>query len=206
MLVVSRKQNQSVVFPTLGISVEILRVAGKTVRVGFQAPDEIPIMRGELKCDAKLNRSTGSSREQAAKERHELKNRLNKVSLALNLLQRQLAAGNVSDADESLSIALDTFHQMEQALATNGAAPPAASFDPVSTDQSPRRKRALLVEDDPNERMLLASYLRSSGYEVDTAEDGQAGARILGRPQTGRGCDGYGNAPFARPRLRHSNP
>ena len=37
MLVVSRKQNQSVVFPALGISVKILRVAGKSVRVGVES-------------------------------------------------------------------------------------------------------------------------------------------------------------------------
>ncbi len=48
MLVVSRKQNESIVFPGLGISVEIVRVAGKTVRVGIQAPDEVKILRGEL--------------------------------------------------------------------------------------------------------------------------------------------------------------
>ena len=166
MLVVSRKQNQSVVFPTLGISVEILRVAGRTVRVGFQAPPEIPILRGELSCEG----SGGEATEQA---RHDLKNQLNKVSLAMNLLRKQLAAGNIDDAEESLAIALDTFNQMEQSVATRGAAKLAASRDSESADPSPRRKLALLVEDDPNERMLLASYLRASGYDVDTAEDGQ---------------------------------
>src|SRR5947209_4217970 len=39
---------------------------------------------------------------------------------------------------------------------------------------APARKapRALLVEDDPNERELLAGFLRHSGLEVDTAGDG----------------------------------
>ena len=179
MLVVSRKQNQSVVFPTLGISVEILRVAGKTVRVGFQAPDEIPILRGELSRDAVSKFSTGSRGKLTEQENHDLKNRLNQVSLAMSLLQKQLAAGNIDDAEESLAIALDTFHQMEQAVSTPGAVPPVASLDPGSADQPAQRKRALLVEDDPNERMLLASYLRASGYEVDTAEDGQAALEYL---------------------------
>jgi len=48
MLVVTRKPNQTVVFPELGVSVEITKVSGKSVRVGIEAPDEIRIVRGEL--------------------------------------------------------------------------------------------------------------------------------------------------------------
>jgi DNA-binding response OmpR family regulator len=50
-----------------------------------------------------------------------------------------------------------------------------------ATHQPPKtaRKRALLVEDDPNERALLAAYLRASGYDVDTACDGQEALEYL---------------------------
>ena len=48
MLVLSRGHNDKVVFPTLGISVEILRVAGNKVRLGIEAPEEIPVHRHEV--------------------------------------------------------------------------------------------------------------------------------------------------------------
>jgi hypothetical protein len=42
MLVLSRGRNDKVVFPTLGISVEILRVAGNKVRLGIDAHMRYP--------------------------------------------------------------------------------------------------------------------------------------------------------------------
>ena len=49
MLVLSRGLNEKVVFPTLGITVDILRLAGSKVRLGIDAPREIPVMREELR-------------------------------------------------------------------------------------------------------------------------------------------------------------
>lgn len=193
MLVVSRKQNQSVVFPTLGIRVEILRMAGKTVRVGVEAPEEIQILRGELidtessssddSMPGKSKADDASSSERAKQEQHDLRNRLNRANLAMKLLQKQLSMGQIDDAESSLSIALKTFDEMEQAVAapnqkTTGTASGLMSTGSTeATSSSP--KRALLVEDDPNERALLAAYLKASGYEVDTAEDGQAALDYL---------------------------
>ena len=178
MLVVSRKQNQSVVFPSLGIRVEILRLAGKTVRIGVEAPDEIQILRGELSGADLSDADAVDSRKSTSKEQHELRNRLNKANLAMQLLRKQLAEDKVTDAEESLAIALEAFDQMERAVAAQGTARPKPFCDESRLDQG-NRKRALLVEDDPNERTLLASYLRASGYEVDTAEDGQAALEYL---------------------------
>lgn len=190
MLVVSRKENQSVVFPTLGITVEILRVAGKAVRVGVRAPDEIRVLRGELvdsESATAAPRSTADSVDVSAKAMHDLRNRLNKAQLAMTLLEKQLATGRMADAEASLALALKTFDEMERAAGSAAVAQAGAGFEvtamkdkAVPADgQSKPKKRALLVEDDPNERMLLASYLRASGYEVDTAEDGQAALDYL---------------------------
>ena len=48
MLVLSRRTNETICFPELGITVKIMKVKGKTVGVGIEAPDEIQILRGEL--------------------------------------------------------------------------------------------------------------------------------------------------------------
>ena len=48
MLVLSRRVEDSLVFPDLGITVEVLNMKGKSVRLGVDAPVEIKVLRGEL--------------------------------------------------------------------------------------------------------------------------------------------------------------
>ena len=48
MLVLSRNREQKIVFPTLGISIEILHISGNKVRVGINAPTNIPVHRHEV--------------------------------------------------------------------------------------------------------------------------------------------------------------
>jgi carbon storage regulator CsrA len=48
MLVLSRKVKDKIVFPTLGISLHILRIAGNRVAVGIDAPSDIPVLRHEI--------------------------------------------------------------------------------------------------------------------------------------------------------------
>ena len=48
MLVLSRSNQQKIVFPSLGISIKILRISGNKVRVGIDAPADIPVHRNEV--------------------------------------------------------------------------------------------------------------------------------------------------------------
>lgn len=48
MLVLSRNREQKIVFPTLEITIEILHIAGNKVRVGINAPADIPVHRHEV--------------------------------------------------------------------------------------------------------------------------------------------------------------
>ena len=48
MLVLLRGNRQKIVFPTLGISVEILQIGGNKVRVGIDAPTDVPVHRSEV--------------------------------------------------------------------------------------------------------------------------------------------------------------
>lgn len=48
MLVLSRRPEETIVFPELGITVEVIRTKGNTVRLGIKAPEEVRILRGEL--------------------------------------------------------------------------------------------------------------------------------------------------------------
>lgn len=48
MLVLSRREDDKILFPNLGISVQIVRIDGKKARVGVQAPRDVHILRHEL--------------------------------------------------------------------------------------------------------------------------------------------------------------
>jgi carbon storage regulator CsrA len=48
MLVLSRKLGEKVLVPDLHLSVTVLAVHGKTVRLGFEAPSTVAIVRAKL--------------------------------------------------------------------------------------------------------------------------------------------------------------
>jgi len=48
MLVLSRSNKEKIVFPTLGISVQVLHVGANKVRIGIAAPSGIPVHRSEV--------------------------------------------------------------------------------------------------------------------------------------------------------------
>lgn len=48
MLVLSRRIDETISLPDLGITIKVVKVKGKTVSVGIEAPDQFQILRGEL--------------------------------------------------------------------------------------------------------------------------------------------------------------
>jgi carbon storage regulator CsrA len=48
MLVLSRRRNETIVLPGLGITVRVVRLNGRTVRLGIEAPPDVKVVRGEL--------------------------------------------------------------------------------------------------------------------------------------------------------------
>ena len=48
MLVLSRKENEKIVLPTLNVAIEVVAVKGRTVRLGIAAPKDVPVMREEI--------------------------------------------------------------------------------------------------------------------------------------------------------------
>jgi carbon storage regulator CsrA len=180
MLVLSRGRNDKVVFPTLGISVEILRVAGNKVRLGIDAPAEIPVHRHEVSERMEANGETPQTlqfpvaKSVAARLNHATRNRLNTAALGLHLLHRNLELGDLSDAESTIFKIFNELKAIEHELD-----PPAIAAEVSGSGHGEAHHRALVVEDNDNERELLAGYLRVSGFEVDTAADGlQAMVRL----------------------------
>jgi carbon storage regulator len=48
MLVLSRRVNETVVFPGLGITVRVVRIKGGAVRLGIETPRGVAVLREEL--------------------------------------------------------------------------------------------------------------------------------------------------------------
>lgn len=184
MLVLSRGRNDKVVFPTLGISVEILRVAGNKVRLGIEAPHEIPVHRHEVSermeanGEAETLRFPAPSESLAAKLNHATRNRLNAAALGLHLLHSKIEVGDLSDAESTIFKIFNELKAIETQL-DGPAQRPSRKIEPKIITNGEPHHRALVVEDDDNERELLAGCLRVSGFDVDTASDGlQAMVRL----------------------------
>jgi carbon storage regulator CsrA len=184
MLVLSRGRNDKVVFPTLGISVEILRVAGNKVRLGIEAPHEIPVHRHEVsermesRGEAATLKFPTPIESLAAKLNHATRNRLNAAALGLHLLHKKVETGDLTDAESTIFKIFNELKAIENQLDGPPTGKPEKP-EPAASAGDVLHHTALVVEDDDNERELLAGCLRVSGFDVDTAADGlQAMVRL----------------------------
>ena len=82
MLVLSRKKNESIVIND-NITIQVLQIKGKQIRLGISAPGNMKILRGELpKTNQELN-SAVVSQEDGDCEINSLMQRLNLVAPTL---------------------------------------------------------------------------------------------------------------------------
>src|SRR4051812_39493228 len=89
MLVLSRRHLEKIALPSLGITVQVLQINANQVRLGIDAPPSVSIMRAEL--------DKGQIKS-AARRRHSVANLVNKLSLAVHVLDRQLQLDRMEQA------------------------------------------------------------------------------------------------------------
>jgi carbon storage regulator CsrA len=174
MLVLARKLNETIVLPTVGAAVQVLGVRRKVVRLGITAPGHLPVLRGELANGEARRRRVELPPEPPAAggnasdlPQRPLPERLQEAVVGVGLCRLQLDAGNLEEANATLAALQTHLQALHQELKEKKDS--AANQTPT---QKGRRQRALVVEDNGNERELLAAFLRRSGLEVDTAGDG----------------------------------
>ncbi|HMC10409.1 MAG TPA: response regulator, partial [Pirellulaceae bacterium] len=160
-LVLSRKENEKVLFPHLGIAVQILRLGGGKARLGIEAPGDVSVVRHEIASEEQLAEFTDRLKQSAKSGTHEVRNRLHTTLLGLCLIQKQLSRNLVEDAEETLVRLVANMQGLDSELGKTHRDSHASS-----------RRKALVVEDNSNERRLLAGYLSLSGFEVDSVDDG----------------------------------
>jgi carbon storage regulator CsrA len=194
MLILTRRKNQKVVFPTLGITVKVVDVSGKTIRLGIDAPREIRVIRDELgplpleekaKVEPPVNPTGGSAsvrygapakafdnsgtepEEGLDSEKIEvLVRQLDAANLALHLAQNQLRQGRSEYADESLQHAIDCLQEIEASAGLLSAQELAAVREPSEGYTVKRKRTALLLEGRLDDRLVVAKKLEESGMLV----------------------------------------
>ncbi len=157
MLVLSRRAQQRVVFPHLGITLSILQVRGRIVKIGIEAPESIKVLREEIA-------QTHDDAESFSEDEHRRRNELNVLQLRLDALQARLDRGEDIDA----AAVLQSFVG-KASVADHRLAPAQTHLSPTTEG---RPIRLLVVEDSDNERGLMAFVLASQGFDVHVARDG----------------------------------
>jgi carbon storage regulator CsrA len=166
VLVLTRRENEKILLPDLGVTVELMSVSGNRARLGISAPAAIRILREEVAANEKAIHQASAVGRIPREFAHTMRNRLNAAGLAVEMVRLHLAAGDAENAQQPLEKIVEEL----KGLATLLQPDPLPS--PTAMAATRRPWRALLVEDNANESNLLAGYLRMTGFEVDTAGDG----------------------------------
>lgn len=161
MLVLSRRLNEKIVFPQFQTAVQVVSIKAGLVRLGIDAPAEVTVLREEVP-----DRSRAAVPPAVAQPLYQLvNNRLRVMSAGLAELRREIEAGASQEAEDTLAKLEEDFRMLQDRLSRE-------LQRPAPAPQRAESRKALLVEDNANERELLATYLRAQGMEVATASDG----------------------------------
>ena len=178
MLILSRREAEKVLFPGLGISVEITRVQGRSVRLGIQAPDEIRIIRGELEATADpIPRKRDRKKSKCSVESSPaIQKCLDAANLAIHLAQNQLRQNLNEKAEDALNHALECLETLQNVSGiTEDTNLSSASVNEVQSDYKLDREKVALVVNDlnyPTEQLI--DQLSSLGYQTTHFNNGES--------------------------------
>lgn len=166
MLVLTRRENEKILLPDVGVVVELMSVSGNRARLGISAPNNIRILREEVVADRNAIQQAVARGPIPREFAHAMRNRLNAAILATEMLRLNLESGDVPQATQPLEKIVTELRALTALLQRESATAPAV---PV---KARRPWKVFIVEDDANESELLAGILRMTGFQVDTAGDG----------------------------------
>lgn len=118
MLVLSRRLNEKILFPSMNIAVQVVSVKPGVVRLGIDAPPEITVLREEVPDRAKewgqpdSSPAPDSVEARLRKQNRILRHQLKSGCADLRLLRRQLQLGFVEDAQVTLDKIQKDFYQV----------------------------------------------------------------------------------------------
>jgi carbon storage regulator CsrA len=170
MLVLSRRAGEKIVLADLGVTLEVLRINGSSVKLGVSAPPSVKILREEISGTPQKAGASPQRKALTVPDRnkvHDRNNRLNRLILGVHLYRRQRDSGMFDQAEATFRMVLQEIASLKETDASKSNARPSAQTT------GPTHYRTLIVEDDANERELLAGLLSMNGCDCVTAADGQ---------------------------------
>jgi carbon storage regulator CsrA len=171
VLVLTRRENEKILLPDVGVTVELMSVTGNRARLGISAPDNIRILREEVASSQDALKQATARGPISREFSHAIRNRLNAAILATETVRLQIDARQLAETSASLDRIVTELRAMASLVQRPSPESDAPPSSPVRTIAH-RPWKALVVEDDANESFLLAGILRMTGYEVDVAGDG----------------------------------
>lgn len=164
MLVMSRRKDQKIVFPGLGITVTLIGVRGNTARLGIDAPRDVTILREEI-----IDPTANVAPVQA--DPHSIRNVLNSVNLFVMVYQKQMESNRV-DAAAATFMKMVEYLELQTKEGT-------VDFNVSQQTAEEMKGRVMVVEDDPDQRDLLSSLLAMQGLDVCAHQDGHSALQDL---------------------------
>jgi carbon storage regulator CsrA len=156
MLVLSRRLQEKVLLPTIQTKIQVLAIKPGVVRLGIEAPGDVLVLREEIQ-----DRTAEWGQPAAPPPARRLRR------AGLEVVRQQLQAGRIAEAENIVAKIDEELQMLQERLGLEVGQAPA-----LSPAKLRKACKALLVEDNANERELLATLLRASGVEVATAGDG----------------------------------
>ncbi len=115
MLVLSRRAQEKISFPQVGITIHFLRIRSGTSKVGIDAPRDVQIVRDEVDDDAAL--AAEATRKERLhlprQERHAIRNELQTISVGLHLYREQMQLGLEGDAEETFETVMTSLRALD---------------------------------------------------------------------------------------------
>lgn len=112
MLVLTRRIQEKVVFPNVGITLEVLRIKGNFVKLGIEAPEQVKILRHEVYCQRQAE-CPEPAKPATCPEMLMVRDQLTAARGLLQQLQLELNSGKVEQATCSLKRLAEKFTQLE---------------------------------------------------------------------------------------------
>ena len=180
MLVLKRKVDEKILFPNLGIAVQVVGVSGKTVRLGIDAPPEVRIVRDELE----FSEQSGPPAMTLAliAENEDARRQLDSANLAIQLANNQLQQGLTDLAEDALGHAARCLQALEQLVDPSNANDFPKKLAVRETSALYRKKSipsGLVFEGTSHQRDCVMHHFKDLNVELVVPETGMDALRWL---------------------------
>ncbi|MGI9515823.1 MAG: carbon storage regulator [Pirellulaceae bacterium] len=180
MLVLTRREDQKVLFPNLGIAVEVVAIQGNTVRLGIDAPRDIRVVRSELELfpeppESPANDSCAGKIPAA----HELRNSLNAANMAIHLAQNQMQQGLSERAEEALDHALACLRAVDESWTGLNPGATALPDSPIARVQEESPSYAVASDTPKTGVLLVGPESRQRSRICDSLRDDRLANLII---------------------------